>query len=30
MHFRVGTNGGGLGEGYDDLVKAIRAALDRI
>lgn len=30
MHFRVGTDDGGLGEGYDDLVKAIRAALDRI
>lgn len=30
MHFRVGTDDGGLGEGYDDLVKAIRAALDRL
>ena len=30
MHFRAGTDDGGLGEGYDDLVKAIRAALDRI
>ena len=30
MHFRVGTDDGGLGEGYDDLIKAIRAALDRI
>lgn len=30
MHFRVGTGDGGLGEGYDDLVKAIRTALDRL
>lgn len=30
MHFRAGTGDGGLGDGYDDLVKAIRAALDRI
>lgn len=30
MHFRAGTDDGGLGEGYDNLVKAIRAALDRI
>lgn len=30
MHFRVGTDDGGLGEGYDDLVKAIRTALDRL
>ena len=30
MHFRVGTGDGGLGDGYDDLVKAIRAALDRL
>lgn len=30
MHFRVGTDDGGLGEGYDDLVKTIRAALDRL
>lgn len=30
MHFRAGTNDGGLGEGYDDFVKAVRAALDRI
>lgn len=25
-----GTGDGGLGEGYDDLVKTIRAALDRL
>lgn len=30
MHFRAGTEDGGLGEGYDDLVKTIRAALDRL
>lgn len=30
MHFRAGTEDGGLGEGYDDLVGAIRTALDRI
>lgn len=30
MHFRAGTEDGGLGEGYDDLVGAIRAALDRL
>jgi hypothetical protein len=30
MHFRVGTDDGGLGEGYDDLVKAVRAALERL
>lgn len=30
MHFRVGTDDGGLSEGYDDLVKAVRAALDRL
>lgn len=30
MHFRVGTGDGGLGEGYDDLAEAIRAALDRL
>lgn len=30
MHFRAGTGDGGLGEGYDDLVKTIRAALDRL
>lgn len=30
MHFRVGTGDGGLGEGYDDLVEAIRAALERL
>ena len=30
MHFRVGVGDGGLGEGYDDLVGAIRAALDRL
>lgn len=30
MHFRAGTDDGGLGEGYDDLVRAIRAALDRL
>ena len=30
MHFRVGTDDGGLGEGYDDLVGAIDTALDRL
>lgn len=30
MHFRAGTDDGGLGEGYDDLVKAVRAALERL
>lgn len=30
MHFRAGTDDGGLGEGYDDLVKTIRAALERL
>ena len=30
LHFRAGTDDGGLGEGYDDLVEAIRTALDRI
>lgn len=30
MHFHAGTDDGGLGEGYDDLVGAIRTALDRI
>ena len=30
MHFRAGTDDGGLGGGYDDLVEAIRTALDRI
>lgn len=30
MHFRVGTDDGGLGDGYDDLVKAIRTALNRL
>lgn len=30
MHFRAGVDDGGLGEGYDDLVKTIRAALDRL
>jgi len=30
MHFRAGTDDDGLGEGYDDLVEAIRTALDRI
>lgn len=30
MHFRAGTGDGGLGEGYDDLVRAIRAALGRL
>lgn len=30
LHFRAGTNDDGLGEGYDDLVEAIRTALDRI
>lgn len=30
MHFRAGVDDGGLGEGYDDLVKAVRAALERL
>lgn len=30
MHFRAGTAPNGLGEGYSDVVQAIRAALDRI
>ena len=30
LHFRAGTDDGGLGEGYDDLVEAIRAALERL
>lgn len=30
MHFRAGTDDDGLGGGYDDLVEAIRTALDRI
>lgn len=30
MHFRAGVDDGGLGDGYDDLVKAVRAALERL
>lgn len=30
LHFRAGVDDGGPGDGYDDLVGAIRAALDRL